>query len=210
MPSEITEATKAPVEASSAEAQVQEIHATMAMSGESVEQDDIRAMQSDAAVAEPRPDVSDLAAKQASDCEPKRRAKRNTDPKMKCSTMAHALSLRLKGNNYEAIAVNMGLSESGIKKCMKHFAPIIHEMENVESYREIKSNILSAMEMVLLKEMSNPEKLAKASINNLAYAFQQINNANRLEQGQSTANVHSHSSVTLREYGDSSITIEPS
>jgi len=38
-------------------------------------------------------------------------------------------------------------------------------------------------------EYDGEEKLKKASINNVAYAFQNIHNAKRLESGQSTSNI---------------------
>ena len=47
-------------------------------------------------------------------------------------------------------------------------------------------NLLQGTERVLIGNLLDPEKLKKASVNNLAYAFTQIHNAGRLEAGLST------------------------
>ena len=49
--------------------------------------------------------------------------------------------------------------------------------------------ILTGIEAELLRHLADPDRLKKASINNLAYAFYQINNARRLEEGRSTQNL---------------------
>lgn len=40
----------------------------------------------------------------------------------------------------------------------------------------------------MIASLADPEKLAKASLNNVAYAFQQVHTARRLEEGKSTEN----------------------
>lgn len=63
-------------------------------------------------------------------------------------------------------------------------------------YEGKRLQILNAAEMLILKEIFDRRKLQKASLNNLAYAFSQIHNARRLEEGKSTAN------ISLREMID--------
>ena len=41
----------------------------------------------------------------------------------------------------------------------------------------------------MVQAMMDPESIAKASLNNRAYAFTQVHNARRLEEGKSTSNV---------------------
>ena len=43
--------------------------------------------------------------------------------------------------------------------------------------------------MQLMASLLDPERLAKASLNNVAYAFTQIHQAGRLEQGKTTENI---------------------
>jgi hypothetical protein len=45
------------------------------------------------------------------------------------------------------------------------------------------------MEWTLLRDMVDSDKRKRASLNNVAYAFQNIHNARRLESNQSTSNV---------------------
>lgn len=47
---------------------------------------------------------------------------------------------------------------------------------------------MSAAEEQLIASLLDPDKIAKASLNNVAYAFQQIHTARRLEEGKSTEN----------------------
>lgn len=53
-------------------------------------------------------------------------------------------------------------------------------------------NILQGTERVLIGNLLAPEKLKKASVNNLAYAFTQVHNARRLEAGMPTEQVDIH------------------
>ena len=48
---------------------------------------------------------------------------------------------------------------------------------------------MNGVELKMLENLADDGRLKKASVNNLAYAFQNLHNARRLESGQSTANV---------------------
>jgi len=74
-------------------------------------------------------------------------------------------------------------------RACRQLATLIPHLEQVEPYRSVKVDLFSAAEMQLLASLMRPEKLEKASLNNVAYALTQVHTALRLETNQSTANV---------------------
>ena len=81
------------------------------------------------------------------------------------------------------------------------FKPIDKLLKNdgsLELYSNNKPEILNAIEFELLSDLSDAEKRKKASLNNTAYAFQQIHMARRLEQGLSTGNLAVNVEKTLQ------------
>jgi len=99
------------------------------------------------------------------------------------------LELHTKKVPMRQIAKATDLPLSTVRDRIAKFSKVFEQLENVPDYREMKSSLLSAAELALLKSAMDPSKLDKASVNNLAYAFTQFNMANRLERGESTANV---------------------
>lgn len=107
-----------------------------------------------------------------------------------------ALKLRLVNNlSYQQIAnqvfIDTGhkIDKTAVFKRLKPFERLIKDPEAIQAYESNKEDLLSAVEMKLLVEMLNTSKLKSASLNNVAYAFQQIFNANRLQRDKSTANL---------------------
>jgi DNA-binding CsgD family transcriptional regulator len=101
-----------------------------------------------------------------------------------------ALKLRLvKGLAYEEIAKQLGCAKSTAYKCIHDILALVDNPKANRAFAENQVNIMQGAERVLLGYMLDPENLKRASVNNLAYAFQQIHNARRLESGLSTENV---------------------
>lgn len=95
------------------------------------------------------------------------------------------LEMRLQGMSFEAIGNQYGLSKVAIFKRfekIKHLADCLDH--KTDAFEVIKPQIFTSVERTLLNELVNPDKIQKASLNNVAYAFSQINNANRLARGQ--------------------------
>jgi len=69
------------------------------------------------------------------------------------------------------------------------FVANLPEPEEVELYNQQRAELLTQAELTLLKQIFDKEKLAKASINNIAYAFTQVFQARRLESNQSNINI---------------------
>jgi len=65
----------------------------------------------------------------------------------------------------------------------------VQSPEIIEQYQNSRANLLTSAELQMVQAMMDPESIAKASLNNRAYAFTQVHNARRLEEGKSTSNV---------------------
>ncbi|MBM4066855.1 MAG: helix-turn-helix domain-containing protein [Planctomycetes bacterium] len=104
--------------------------------------------------------------------------------------IAEALKLRLvKHLSYQEIADKYGVAKSAVYQALKRFLSILVEPDELEAYKNHKVDLLSSAEMKLLERLVNDEVIEKASLNNVAYAFQQIFNSGRLEQGKSTERI---------------------
>lgn len=91
--------------------------------------------------------------------------------------------------SYREIAAYFNCNESSVIRACQRLATLIPDPEAVDAYRSVKADLLDAAEMELMASLMQPEKMEKASLNNVAYAFQQIHNAGRLERGESTSNL---------------------
>lgn len=98
-----------------------------------------------------------------------------------------ALKLRIKHKlSFEEIAKRFDCSAQAVQQRLSKFLAILKDPDELQAYEENKSAILSSIEIEMLQKMLDPETLQKASLNNTAYAFQQVFNANRLTKGQAT------------------------
>ena len=105
--------------------------------------------------------------------------------------IAEALKLRLVNHlSYQEIADRYGVCKSAVYQALKRFLSILVEPDELEGYKQNKIALLSSAELRLLERLVNDEVVEKASLNNIAYAFQQIFNSGRLERGESTENVN--------------------
>ncbi len=104
--------------------------------------------------------------------------------------LVKAVRLRLRRNlTYQEIADKLGVPKSTVYDRINEVLGLIDDPEANQAYHSNMVSMLRGAERVLIGHMLDPGRLKKASVNNLAYAFQQIHNARRLESGLSTENV---------------------
>jgi hypothetical protein len=108
--------------------------------------------------------------------------------------VAKALRLRLEhGLSYEEIGVHLcptnPFKKQSIKDALERFGELVKEPGLVRAYCDSRATTLGALELQLMQSLADPKAIRKASLNNRAYAFQQIHTARRLEEGKSTENV---------------------
>ncbi|GJQ48606.1 helix-turn-helix domain-containing protein [uncultured Candidatus Kuenenia sp.] len=107
--------------------------------------------------------------------------------------IGRALELRFKnGMSYGEIARHFGVSKSYVHGILQRFTNLIREPEELEFYEKYKTKLLSSAELKILEKLMDDETIKGATLNNAAYAFQNLFNANRLERGKSTANIDIH------------------
>jgi len=80
-------------------------------------------------------------------------------------------------------------SPTNVMQRYNRFIANLPDAEELALYQQQRAELLSQAELTLLKHIFDPKKLAKASINNIAYAFTQIFQARRLESNQSNINI---------------------
>lgn len=113
------------------------------------------------------------------------------DLKIDKVNLLEALQLRYVNKlTYQQIADKYGVSKQAIEQRLSAFREKFGDSEELQLYNTNRPSLLTLAEKDLLTKMLDPSKLEKATINNLAYAFQQVFNARRLEEGKSTANLH--------------------
>lgn len=98
-----------------------------------------------------------------------------------------AIELKLVKNLSNAdIARYFGVSPQAISQRLTKFEKIIEKPEDLEAYRKYKVDILDSAEMTLIHDLLDSKRRKAASLNNVAYALQNVNNMARLERGEAT------------------------
>ena len=95
-----------------------------------------------------------------------------------------------KGYSIRDVANHFGVTKQAVSNRFKTFAKYLPDPEAIQAYRHNRVAVLDAVESVYVSDLIDPEKRQKASLNNVAYSFQQVHSARRLESGLSTENVN--------------------
>jgi predicted DNA-binding protein YlxM (UPF0122 family) len=104
--------------------------------------------------------------------------------------VSEALKLRLKHNlSYEELGERYGVTKQAVHQALRKFSIIIDRPESIGDFNAVRSDVLTAVEFKLIESLLDQEKHKDASLNNVAYAYQTIFHANRLEKGESTNNI---------------------
>ena len=98
-----------------------------------------------------------------------------------------ALRLYYKnGNSLSEIAEVLNTPRSTVHYRLQAVLKMLPPRQEIAAYRDNKSSILDAAEYKLVCRMLDDEAIKGASVNNAAYAFQQVATQNRLEKGLAT------------------------
>lgn len=111
-----------------------------------------------------------------------------------------ALNLRVNNKlSYREIAALQGNHPTSVHKALQRFLPD----DKSRDFQTNKADILNKVQMMIVEQVDS-KRLKGASLNNLAYAFQNFHNSERLDRGESTSNVDIRSITaradTLLEY----------
>ena len=108
-------------------------------------------------------------------------------------TKAFDMHFSEKAMSYYEIAAYFDVEYETIRRSLAPYKKMMEKYaagnENAKLYQEKKSMLLDAAELKMLTTVLDEGKIEDASLNNVAYTLNTIANMNRLEKGQSTANV---------------------
>ena len=104
------------------------------------------------------------------------------------------------------IAKYFKVSIQSICHHLKPFENMMVNGEGLAAYQENRALIKDNVEFILLSDLADSKKREAASLNNTAYAYRQVHETRRLDEGQSTMNVDLHAEFEtvrrLDEYKD--------
>lgn len=105
--------------------------------------------------------------------------------------VTEAIKLRLKHNySYQQLADRYNVSKQAVHQALRKFTAILNRPDSISTFNEIRSDVLTAVEIKLIQSLLDPDKHKSASLNNVAYAYNTIYIANRTEKGHNdNANV---------------------
>jgi len=110
-------------------------------------------------------------------------ASKASDQRIKPIDVVGLAALRFQRKlSFDDIAKITDIPKATAYKKIKDLEAIFNP-EAIEAYERNKPEILSAVEKALVSDMLDPVRREKASLNNTAYAFQQIYQANRNSRG---------------------------
>ena len=102
--------------------------------------------------------------------------------------LAELIKLKDVNNlSYDQIGKQLGYTSPYLHRAYKKFKNLIQDTDTSNVFSDNRVRILSAIELNMLQDMGDKDKRTKASLNNVAYAFNQIHTARRLEEGKGTA-----------------------
>ena len=91
--------------------------------------------------------------------------------------------------SYEQIGTLVGSSRQNVQQRIRALIGDLPNNEEIQAVNDSFIPILKGIRSILSKNLVDSGKLKEASLNNVAYAFDKVNNAVRLEEGKSTQNV---------------------
>lgn len=110
-------------------------------------------------------------------------------PKTKID-LAKALDLRYRHRlSVKEIAEYFGVVPSSVTARLHAYLKHLPNLQEVRALDSIRPDIIKGTLLKNLASLSDPAKLKRASLNNVAYSAGQLHNMLRLEEGKSTQNV---------------------
>jgi hypothetical protein len=112
--------------------------------------------------------------------------------------LSELVRLRLEGHTTQEIGVQYGITHQAVSKRLRGLWGKL-EQDELEAFDKHRVPILRAAEREMIVRMLQPQVLKKANLRDLVIGFGTLYDKERLETGQSTANVALHSIVEAVE-----------
>lgn len=105
--------------------------------------------------------------------------------------LAKAFNLRFAhGLSYSAISSQLDTPKSTVYEALKPFDKILTHAGVIDVFKSNEPDLLSGVKLRLLSRMADDAAIKDASVNNAAYAYSQLNHAERLARGEATENIN--------------------
>jgi len=100
-----------------------------------------------------------------------------------------AIEYRYKNNlTYQEIADKFGVSTQAVQQRLSKIIKLLGNPEEISAYDKNRTMILTGIERQLVDQLVEKKKIKSATLGNIAYAMDKVNNIIRLEKGLSTGN----------------------
>jgi DNA-binding CsgD family transcriptional regulator len=100
-----------------------------------------------------------------------------------------AVKMRMQGQSYGQIAKAFGVTRQSVAYHLRPMTRMLGNTGILEAYQAHKSDLIDGVQLKLVMELLDEEKIKKASLGNVAYSVRQLNDILRLERDLSTSNV---------------------
>jgi predicted DNA-binding protein YlxM (UPF0122 family) len=115
----------------------------------------------------------------------------------------------VNGLSYEQIAKQMDCTRQAVHQKIQRFKQILIPDDELNHWRENRVKLKDTAELSLFLAMNDPKKIEAASLNNIAYAYKQIHETRRLDEGLSTSNIDLHAEYeSLRTLQDAKLRLQ--
>jgi hypothetical protein len=124
---------------------------------------------------------------------------RTLDQPHKKLDLVQAYKLRVQNRlSYAEIAQTLGVPKSTVHAALQRLNDLMPDPDAVAAFEAVEATILTSAKERLLRSCLDEDTIAKASLNNRAYAFTQIAMQERLVKGQSTQNLGLFSRIVVQ------------
>jgi len=128
---------------------------------------------------------------------------RSLDRPHKKLDLVRAYQLRVVNRlSYAEIAHALSVPKSTVHAALHRLNDLIPDPDQVAAFEAVEASILTSAKARLLASCLDSDVIAKASLNNRAYAFSQVANHERLTKGQSTQNLNVLSRLIVQADAD--------
>lgn len=104
--------------------------------------------------------------------------------------LVQAYKLRVVNRlSYAEIAKALDVPKSTVHAALHRLNDLIPDPDALAAFEAVEVSVMTGAKQRLIASMLDEECIAKASLNNRAYAFSQVANHERLLKGQTTSNV---------------------
>ena len=116
--------------------------------------------------------------------------------------IGQALALRLNNAlSYQEIAEKLDVSRQAVHQRLQPFIRALEDPQAIQAFERNEPHLISAAKLRIYTHILDDDTLKKASLNNLAYAYDKLNYVKRLEEDKSTANIaYADTKRMLQEY----------